>query len=159
MPHISAWKTGVSLAAGAISLGVLLYSSRNALGSDVPKTIPSPLATLLSQLSKDDVKNLPYPPDALPGARDVHTPYGCIRVYEWGPETGHKVLLIHGISTPSIALGKLAHELVDRGCRVMLFGKYSHFYFLNSPVILDLLVSMTQSWALNPYTCVMSLGF
>ena len=52
-----------------------------------------------------DVADLPYPPDALPGARDVKSPYGSLRVYEWGPESGRKLLLVHGISTPCIALG------------------------------------------------------
>jgi hypothetical protein len=33
------------------------------------------------------------------------------------------VLLVHGISTPCIALGSLAEELVQGGCRVMLFGE------------------------------------
>ncbi|KAF2653948.1 alpha/beta-hydrolase [Lophiostoma macrostomum CBS 122681] len=124
MPYHSSWNIGLQLAAGGLALSILLYSSRNVLGSDAPKTIPSPLATLLPHLSEEGLKSLPYPPDALPGARDVDTPYGCMRVYEWGPEKGHKVLLIHGISTPSIALGKLAHNLVERGCRVMLFDLF-----------------------------------
>jgi hypothetical protein len=47
--------------------------------------------------------------------------YGSIRVYEFGPENGEKVLLVHGISTPCISLTYIAHGLVDRGCRVMLF--------------------------------------
>jgi pimeloyl-ACP methyl ester carboxylesterase len=62
----------------------------------------------------------------LPGARDVASPYGSIRVYEWGREEGPKVLLVHGITTPCIALGGVAHALVDRGCRVMLFDLYVH---------------------------------
>ena len=68
---------------------------------------------------------VPYPPDALPGGRDVETAYGRIRVYEWGPETGDKVVLMHGISTPCVALGDMAKEFVRNGCRVMLFGKSS----------------------------------
>lgn len=44
-------------------------------------------------------------------------------MYEWGPEGGRRVLLIHGISTPSIALAHLAHQLVGEGYRVMLFGR------------------------------------
>lgn len=51
--------------------------------------------------------DLPYPPDVLPGARDVDSPYGSLRVYEWGPEDGRKVLMVHGISTPCISLGNL----------------------------------------------------
>lgn len=82
----------------------------------------SPGATQLPGLSKTQVEALPYPPDALPGGRDVATPYGTIRVYEWGPETGERVLFLHGISTPTVSLGDLGHELVGRGYRVMLFG-------------------------------------
>lgn len=47
--------------------------------------------------------------------------YGSIRVYEWGPSDGHKILLVHGITTPCLALGGLAHGLVEKGYRVMLF--------------------------------------
>jgi alpha-beta hydrolase superfamily lysophospholipase len=46
--------------------------------------------------------------------------YGSIRVYEWGPEEGRRVLLVHGITTPCITLGAVAHGLAGRGCRVML---------------------------------------
>lgn len=42
-------------------------------------------------------------------------------MYEWGPEDGRKVLLVHGITNPSVALGAIAHGLVDKGCRVILF--------------------------------------
>lgn len=70
-----------------------------------------------------------YPPTSLPGARDVPTPYGNIRAYEWGPPTGRKVLFIHGISTPCIALAALASELVEQhGCRVMLFDLFGRGY-------------------------------
>lgn len=85
--------------------------------------IRSPLDRILS-LPSHEQKRLPYPPDMLPGARDVLSPCGSIRVYEWGPETGRKVLLIHGISTPAVALSSIAEELVRNGCRVMLFGRY-----------------------------------
>lgn len=83
--------------------------------------VPSPAKTLLPKLSKEDLSKLPYPPDALPGARDVDSPYGSLRVYEFGPEDGRKVLLVHGISTPCLALGGVANALVAKGCRVMLF--------------------------------------
>lgn len=111
------------LIAGA-SLGGLLFLRHvsSSLRADKFKTLLSPRETFLLGLSQDELKKLPYPPDALPGARDVDSPYGSIRVYEWGPEDGEKILLIHGISTPSIALADLAHKLVEKGCRVMLFG-------------------------------------
>ncbi|KAI1110499.1 alpha/beta-hydrolase [Nemania sp. NC0429] len=79
---------------------------------------PSPAKTALA------THGLPYPPDALPGARDVETPYGSVRVYEWGPVDGERVLFVHGISTPVVALGDLGHEMVARGCRLLdLFGR------------------------------------
>lgn len=72
--------------------------------------IPSPLQSLIPNLTASELAKLAYPPHALPGARDVESPYGSLRVYEWGPESGSKVLLVHGISTPSIALGANPHH-------------------------------------------------
>jgi pimeloyl-ACP methyl ester carboxylesterase len=89
--------------------------------------LPSPRKSL-QLLSAQDIDNLPYPPDALPGARDVDTPYGNIRVYEWGPEDGRKILFIHGISTPCIAFASMAKLLVERSCRVMLFDLFGRGY-------------------------------
>lgn len=108
------------LAAAGVSLSVglffrTLYPDRHLEG----KVLHSPLAATLS--ANTDSKDHPLPIDVLPGARDVQTPYGSIRVYEWGPEDGPKVLFVHGITTPCIALGGLGHALVDRGCRVILF--------------------------------------
>ena len=63
-----------------------------------------------------------YLKDAIPGGRSVETPYGIIRVYEWGPEDGEKVLLIHGISAPALTVSGLADELALKGHRVLIFG-------------------------------------
>lgn len=93
------------------------------LSSNIPTVIPSPRTALLPHLSEGEIKSLPYPPDVLPGVRDVETHYGSIRIYEWGPEDGRKVLLVHGISTPCISLAGIAEKLVNEGCRVMLFGR------------------------------------
>ncbi|TAQ84847.1 hypothetical protein B7494_g6839 [Chlorociboria aeruginascens] len=92
------------------------------------KIVRSPRYTLLPSLLPYEQHELPYPPDAFPGARDVESPYGSIRVYEWGPEKGRKVLLVHGISTPCIALGGIANGLVDKGCRVMLLDLFGRGY-------------------------------
>ena len=85
------------------------------------EVVPSPRSHVLDNLSTAELARLPYPLDSLPGARDVQSPAGSIRVYEFGPENGRKVLLIHGISTPCLALGGVAHGLAEKGCRVMLF--------------------------------------
>ncbi|KAL8699458.1 MAG: hypothetical protein Q9224_001400 [Gallowayella concinna] len=45
-----------------------------------------------------------------------------MRVYEWGPEHGAKILLVHGDTTPGPMLGPIAKALVDKGCRVMIIG-------------------------------------
>ncbi|KAL6705862.1 hypothetical protein ACN47E_006322 [Coniothyrium glycines] len=116
--------------AGAATLGsILLLGTLSKLTTPAtPKPVDSPKDTLLPTLSEDEIKDLPYPPHALPGSRDVKSPYGTIRVYEWGPKDGEKVLLIHGISTPSIALTDVAYKLVEKGCRVMLFDLFGRGY-------------------------------
>ncbi|KAK5663651.1 hypothetical protein OQA88_4082 [Cercophora sp. LCS_1] len=107
----------------ATTLAITLL--KRALWPTQPKIIPSPLNTVLPKLPRENFDQLEYKPDAFPGARDVETPYGSIRVYEWGPEDGPKILFIHGISTSSMTLGKLAHALVNKkGCRVMLFDLF-----------------------------------
>lgn len=95
------------LAGGLVAVACVLalrYSPTSSVLESQP-IIRSPRATLLPHLSEDEIANLPYAPEILPGARDVTSPYGTVRVYEWGPEDGRKVLLVHGISTPCVALG------------------------------------------------------
>ena len=110
---------------GAASLGglSLLWAVTGSSKATRKPPVPSPRRSLLPDLSPEEAGELPYHPAALPGARDVDSPFGSIRVYEFGPRDGEKVLLVHGISTPSIALTDLAHKLVGRGRRVMLFGR------------------------------------
>lgn len=88
--------------------------------------LPSPLQTCLDNLSAESISGLPYPPVRfLPGVRDVDSPYGRIRIYEWGPEdASRKVVLLHGISTSSPSLASVAEKLVQGGCRVMLFDLF-----------------------------------
>ncbi|KAI1259297.1 alpha/beta-hydrolase [Xylariaceae sp. FL1019] len=88
----------------------------------------SPRKPAVAEYSKKGIQSIPYPPDALPGGRDVETPYGSIHVYEWGPEDGERVLFVHGISTPVIALGDLGREMVAKGYRVMMFDLFGRGY-------------------------------
>ncbi|KAI1446677.1 alpha/beta-hydrolase [Annulohypoxylon stygium] len=90
--------------------------------------IPSPGIARLSEPQEEKAADLPYPLDALPGGRNVITPYGSIRAYEWGPEEGERVLFVHGISTPAVALGDLGHEFANKGYRVMLFDLFGRGY-------------------------------
>lgn len=90
-----------------------------------PAILPSPLQTLPAST----LTTLAYPPTFYPGARDIASPYGSIRAYEFGPATGRKVLLVHGISTPCMTLTHIAHGLADqRGCRVLLFDLFGRGY-------------------------------
>ncbi|CAI6095363.1 unnamed protein product [Clonostachys chloroleuca] len=77
---------------------------------------------------RQELEPEPYPQDVFPGGREVETPYGTIQVFEWGPENGEKVALVHGIGTPCIALGDMAKQFVAKGCRVLLFDLFGRGY-------------------------------
>jgi hypothetical protein len=114
------WRVRLPLFVSVIAGLMIVLKTRR---KNTLNTIPSPRTTLLPRLSPSEVAALPYWPDVLPGGRWVDSPYGAIRVYEWGSEHGRKVLVLHGISNPSPVLGGLANGLVERGCRVMLIGR------------------------------------
>ncbi|KAF2272621.1 putative alpha/beta fold family hydrolase [Westerdykella ornata] len=100
----------------------------------------------------------PYLKDAFPGGRHVRTVYGTIQVFEWGPSDGEKVLMLHGLGTPCIALSNMARGFVEKGCRVMLFKLFGRGYSdapndlrhdarLYTSQILLVLASSPLSWA------------
>ncbi|PMB70053.1 hypothetical protein BM221_004701 [Beauveria bassiana] len=45
----------------------------------------------------NDAPPCPYRLDEFPGGKQLRTSFGTIQVFEWGPEDGEKVLLLHGI--------------------------------------------------------------
>ena len=96
--------------------------------SPEPDWVPSPRETLLPEYTALQRSKLAYPPDFYPGARDVTTPYGVMRVYEWGPDDGKKVLLIHGDSTPAPLFASITGALVGCGCRVMTLDLWGRGY-------------------------------
>ncbi|KAI0404261.1 Alpha/Beta hydrolase protein [Xylaria palmicola] len=102
--------------------------ARLALWPRKPQIIRGPLASSTRRLSGAELAKATYQTDHFPGARDVVTPYGNIRVYEFGPETGRKILLIHGISTSCMTLSDIANPLVERGCRVLMFDLFGRGY-------------------------------
>ncbi|KAK5171730.1 uncharacterized protein LTR77_003366 [Saxophila tyrrhenica] len=124
--YLAGWRAAGRRSMEAAAFTVILFAVQ--IWRRGPLIFPSPRKSI-PKLSNEEISHLPYPPDALPGARDVSTPYGSIRVYEWGPEGGRKVLFIHGISTPCIAFAGMANQLVEqRGCRVMLFDLFGRGY-------------------------------
>ena len=121
--NLQTWPVRLPLLASVVVGLAIAAKTRASARQSAQKVIPSPRTTLLPQLSASEIAALPYRPDVLPGGRWVDSPYGTIRVYEWGSEHGRKVLLVHGISNPCPVLGGLAGGLVERGCRVMLIGR------------------------------------
>ncbi|KAI5927668.1 alpha/beta-hydrolase [Camillea tinctor] len=125
---------GLGLALGLLTASLLLKSSHPTSHAPSPPYIPAPQRPGPNNSNPEHPyppttsQTHPYPPTALPGGRDVATPYGSIRVYEWGPASGPRVLFVHGISTPAPFLGDLGHEMVGRGCRVMLFDLLGRGY-------------------------------
>ncbi|GAP91689.1 putative alpha beta hydrolase family protein [Rosellinia necatrix] len=120
--------TTAVVATTVVATLVLASLTRLALWPGKPQIIPGALTTTVPKLSKEELAKVVYKIDHFPGARDVVTPYGNIRVYEFGPEQGRKVLFIHGISTSCMTLSDIANPLVEKGCRVMLFDLFGRGY-------------------------------
>ncbi|KAI1088325.1 alpha/beta-hydrolase [Rostrohypoxylon terebratum] len=112
----------------AVAAWVSVKLARRPGGKTKDLFIPSPGIARPPEFQEGKAADLPYPLDALPGGRNVITPYGSLRAYEWGPEEGERVLFVHGISTPVVALGDLGHEFANRGYRVMLFDLFGRGY-------------------------------
>ena len=88
-----------------------------------PRKISSPREILLPFLSPSQTFTLPYPFNLLLGPRDVDSPYGVLRVYQWGTKKGKKVILVRDDITPAPFFTPIAKALVERGCRVLMIGK------------------------------------
>jgi pimeloyl-ACP methyl ester carboxylesterase len=148
-----------ALALATIGLLLTLQLRRNQRRDENLRAVTaSPLEKAYATLSSKSSQKLIYTPDFLPGGRNVSTPYGQCRAFEFGPENGPKVLLIHGISTPCISVAYLARQLVKKGCRVLLFDLYGrgfsdnptyhpHSAQLYTSQILSVLASSPLPWA------------
>ncbi|KAI9688976.1 MAG: hypothetical protein M1822_000713 [Bathelium mastoideum] len=112
----------------AVSLFILSHFGLFEASLSTRKIVPSPRETLIPFISTEESIQLPYHPNHIPGGRDVNTPYGVMRVYEWGPINGKKVLMVHGDTTPAPILSPIAHALVRKGCRVILFDLWGRGY-------------------------------
>ena len=118
----------IAALAVAATIGFYVFSNWRTKISSSRVSIPSPATTLLPILSPSATSDLPYPPDFFPSPSDISTPHGRIRTYEWGPAAGRKVILIHGDTSPSPIFHNIAHGLVSKGCRVMLFDLWGRGY-------------------------------
>ncbi|KAH9909370.1 alpha/beta-hydrolase [Xylariomycetidae sp. FL2044] len=120
--------TTALIATSVVTTVTVLALARAALWPRKQQIIRGPLTTAVPRLSKAQLAEVPYTPDFFPGGRNVATPYGNTRVYEFGPEDGRKVLMIHGISTSCMTLKDIARPLAEKGCRVMLYDIFGRGY-------------------------------
>ncbi|TKY88632.1 hypothetical protein EX895_002263 [Sporisorium graminicola] len=108
----------------------------------------------------------PYPADIFPNGTDLNSPYGTIHYYEFGPEDGKKLLLIHGISTPSPAWSLIAPDLIKAGYRILCFDLFGRGYSDSPQVTHDAALFVSQITLLLAHLpqwdkfdlCGMSLG-
>ncbi|KAK6347339.1 hypothetical protein TWF696_007408 [Orbilia brochopaga] len=166
-PDLDGTDQGSDILASVSMQGILKLFS---FGSRISPIIPSPEKTLLPKLSTEEQAGLAYHPGSLPGGRWLQTPTGRIRVYEFGPENGKRVLFVHGISTPSIVARDMLTNLARRGCRIIAFdlpGRgYSecckitpHDMRLYSALILMVTTSSTAPGGFFPFNIIgYSLG-
>ncbi|PBK63462.1 alpha/beta-hydrolase [Armillaria solidipes] len=69
-----------------------------------------------------------YSEDYYSGGAYVDFPYGRVRYWLLGPETGRKIVLIHGLSVPSLIWKDIAPQLAARGYRVLMYDLYGRGY-------------------------------
>ena len=70
------------IGASVITTFAVLTVSRLALQGKQQKIIRSPRETLLPKLTEAEIAELDYPPDVLPGSRDVDSPV-CVTPYHY----------------------------------------------------------------------------
>ncbi|KAH7339680.1 Alpha/Beta hydrolase protein [Rhizoctonia solani] len=114
---------------------IALYSTLPALSSGVtskPRVYPS-LGNIVvaenSRISKlkkyaDEV----YPTDIYGPGGTVQLTKGEVKYWVYGPEEGKRVVLIHGLSIPSLIWKEVAARLSRAGFRVLLFDLYGRGY-------------------------------
>ncbi|THH10126.1 hypothetical protein EW145_g1541 [Phellinidium pouzarii] len=69
-----------------------------------------------------------YPEDFYEGGNYVSFPFGRVRYWVFGPETGEKIVLVHGLSVPAIIWKDVAPQLAAKGFRVLVYDLYGRGY-------------------------------
>lgn len=104
----------------------LLFTYFIATSASEPTTLtihPS-LASLPASL---DIAKV-YPEDLFEGGAEVLLSYGKVKYWVLGPEDGQKVVLVHGLSMPSIVFKDVAPALASNGFRVLVYDLYGRGY-------------------------------
>lgn len=90
--------------------------------------ISFPVHHSLEALPADSRIRKLYSEDIFPNGNYVELPYGRTRYWLLGPEDGIKLVLIHGLSTPSVTWTHIAPYLAARGFRVLIYDLYGKGY-------------------------------
>ncbi|KAJ7172848.1 Alpha/Beta hydrolase protein [Mycena crocata] len=107
----------LSLLVPPLLAATYLFASPPILSSRPPGRVTPGLASL----PLDSRARIVYPEDWIEGGGYANLPTGRIRYWVVGPESGPKLTLIHGISTPALALGRLVPILAAAGYRVLVY--------------------------------------
>ncbi|KAI0303924.1 alpha/beta-hydrolase [Russula brevipes] len=119
------------------------------------------LASLGPETKAKDI----YPEDYYAGGAYVSLPFGNVRYWLLGPEAGEKIILIHGLSIPSLIWKDVAPTLASRGYRVLLYDLYGRGYSDAPEITYDASLYATQlallmqhvKWP-NAYVAGVSMG-
>ncbi|CAE6494752.1 unnamed protein product [Rhizoctonia solani] len=113
---------------------IALYSRVPAISGGVtkPKVYPSLGNIVLAEGSRlgklkkhaDEI----YPPDIYGPSHTAELTKGEVRYWLLGSEEGKRVILIHGLSIPSLIWKEVATRLAKAGFRVLLFDLYGRGY-------------------------------
>ncbi|KAG0209526.1 hypothetical protein BGX33_005475 [Mortierella sp. NVP41] len=85
-----------------------------------------------------------YPEDYYPGGEFANLSFGETHYFVFGPESGKKIVFVHGLSTPASVYSKVARHFADNGCRVLLYDLYSRGYSVGPAVDHDPVLYVTQ---------------
>ncbi|CAE6528127.1 unnamed protein product [Rhizoctonia solani] len=114
---------------------IALYSTLPALSTGVaskPKVYPSLGNLVVAENSRiGELKkrvNDVYPSDIYGPGGTVQLTKGEVKYWVYGPEEGKRVVLIHGLSIPSLIWKEVAARLSRAGFRVLLYDLYGRGY-------------------------------
>ncbi|KAJ7614496.1 Alpha/Beta hydrolase protein [Roridomyces roridus] len=93
-----------------------------------PHRLPAPVFPGLSSLPPDSRARDIYPEDWLDDGYYADLPMGRTRYWLVGPESGSKVVLIHGLSVPAFVWEPLIPQLTAAGNRVLVYDLYGRGY-------------------------------
>ncbi|KAJ3483507.1 hypothetical protein NLI96_g6260 [Meripilus lineatus] len=91
---------------------------------------PAPVRPSAESLPLESSLRQLYPDDIYPNGKCAYfaSPNGRVRYWIVGPTEGAQVVLIHGISAPSIGYQNITAHLVEQGFRVLLYDLHGRGY-------------------------------